>query len=83
MIQDIQISPNPVSKTFLVNSNIIDLYHNRVIVFDMKGNKVIEKYSEDANGICMDVSNLPIGIYFVKIISIKDELLSIKKIVKK
>ncbi|MBR4267233.1 MAG: family 16 glycosylhydrolase [Bacteroidales bacterium] len=83
LCQDIQISPNPVSKTFLVNSNIIDLYHSRVIVFDMKGNKVIEKYSEDANGICMDVSNLPTGIYFVKIISIKDELLSIKKIVKK
>jgi hypothetical protein len=78
---NIHIAPNPTSETISVNS--IGTGDYCVSIFNIKGEKVMEKLFEDADPMRIDVSNLPTGIYFVKIITKNNEVLLVKKIIVK
>lgn len=81
IIQDVSLTPNPVSKTLSVHSCSIGLNRCKIVVFDIKGNPVIEKFSNNDNEIIVDVSNISKGVYVVKIIGGDGTVLSIEKII--
>ncbi len=75
----IAIYPNPVSnkESIMIKTNNVAL--SSIVIFDLKGRKIIYKKTENQANIGLDISPLAAGIYTV-IISSKDGQKGIKKL---
>lgn len=75
----IQISPNPTNGSLVITS--LDIISNtKVEIIDALGKIILSQNFEELNTAIIDISNLPRGIYFLKINV--DENNVIKKIIK-
>ena len=61
---EISISPNPTSNQLRVTN--YELQEMNIEIYDVVG-KVVHRHSNDASEIVIDISHLPIGVYFMKI----------------
>lgn len=66
-IEKMSVSPNPSSDIFYVKSGI-SLAPNRVALFDIGGQRILDKFSFDEFGLIVDLSGLDDGIYLLKIV---------------
>jgi hypothetical protein len=73
----VSIYPNPAHHELNINSNDQSQINAQLIICDMLGNTVL---SENINANKFDISQLSNGIYLVKIISNKDEVITQQKL---
>lgn len=62
--ETIKLFPNPTSKVIYFESNQITV--NKIIIYTILGEKV---YDDTLENTCIDVSNLPGGIYIIEFIN--------------
>ena len=77
---NLQLFPNPTMDVFYFNGNWKNNQDVRIEIFDLFGQKIIEKKFENISSIneTFNVENFPTGVYFVKFYSEKEEIQSFK-----
>jgi hypothetical protein len=74
----LEIYPNPsAGNTYVQLSNLMQ---GKMVMVDQQGRKITERQT-DGNNIMLDVSGLPDGIYFIKLLSANGLFVEMKKLV--
>ena len=73
-----QIYPNPFTNQFILK-NDVEIYLIEIL---NSAGLICKTFNSTKNVHTIDISNLPAGIYFVRVLNINNKLLHIKKIIK-
>lgn len=75
------IYPNPATDYITIHSKIRDYQGSTVVLTDTYGSKIKSQFMTDVQS-QIDISNLPVGMYFVSVISANGKAITTSKIIK-
>jgi uncharacterized repeat protein (TIGR03803 family) len=77
--QNITVYPNPSNGRFTIESSVVG--HRSVEIYNVLGESVFSQYSIPSTKYSIDISNQPLGVYFLKVYNTQQQTISTQKIV--
>ncbi|MDR6300424.1 T9SS type A sorting domain-containing protein [Mesonia maritima] len=79
----VRIFPVPSNNVINISSQFKLLNNSTAYIYDLKGREIMDQNINQDNNVMIDISKIESGIYFIKIINEKNELIKQQRIIKK